>query len=60
MILPMLESLTKNSAFGFIIIKVNTELFEKKNRMYVFIHTMFKIATKLLMTGKSHLPTCSK
>ena len=44
----MLESLTENSAFGFIIIKVNTELFEKKNRMYVFIHTMFKFATKLL------------
>ena len=52
----MLERLKQSSAFGFIIIKVNTDLFEKKNRMYhksVFIHTMYKIATKVLMIGKS-------
>ena len=56
MILAMLERLKQSSAFGLIIIKVNTNLFEKENRMHhksVFIHTMYKIATKVLMIGKS-------
>ena len=56
MILPMLERLKQSSTFGLIIIKVNIDLFEKGNRMYhksVFIHTMYKIATKVLMIGKS-------
>ena len=46
----------KSSIFDLIIIKVNNDLFEKENRMYhrsVFIHTMYKIATKVLMIGKS-------
>ena len=53
MILPMLERLKQTSVFGLMIIKVNTVLFEKENKMYqksVFIHT---IATKVLMIGKS-------
>ena len=56
MILPMLERLKQSSTFGLIIIKVNIDLFENGNRMYhksVFIHTMYKIATKVLMIGKS-------
>ena len=56
MILPMLERLKQSSAFCLIIIKVNTNLSEKENRMYhknVFIHIMHKIATKVLMIGKS-------
>ena len=55
MILPMLEKLKQSFAFGLIIIKVNTDLFEKENRMYhrtVFIHTIFKIDTEVLMIGK--------
>ena len=39
--------------FRFIIIKVNTDLFEKENRTYhrsVFIYTIFKIAIEVLMT----------
>ena len=38
--------------FSLIIIKVNTGLFEKENRIYhrsVFIHAMFEIATKVMM-----------
>ena len=38
-----------------IIIKVSTDLFEKKNRMYhrsFFIYAIFKIATQLLKIGK--------
>ena len=56
MILSMLERIKESSAFGLIIINVNTDLFEKENRMYhksVFIHTMYDIATKVLMIGKS-------
>ena len=56
MILSMLEKIKESSAFGLIIINVNTDLFEKENRMYhksVFIHTMYDIATKVLMIGKS-------
>ena len=52
----MLERLKQSSAFGLIILKVKIDLFEKENRMYyknVFIHTMYKIATKILMIGKS-------
>ena len=55
MILPMLEKLKQSFVFGLIIIKVNTDLLEKKNRMYhrsVFIHTIFKIAIEVLMIGK--------
>ena len=43
MILLMLERLKQSSTFGLIIIKVNTNLFEKENRIYhksIFIHTM--------------------
>ena len=56
MILPMLERLKQSSAFCLIIIKVKTNLFEKENRMYhksVFIHIMYKIATRVLMIEKS-------
>ena len=52
MILPMLERLKQILT----IIKVNNNLFEKENRMYhksVFIHTMYKIAAKVLIIGKS-------
>ena len=55
MILPMLEKLKQSFLFGLIIIKVNTDLFEKENRMYhrsVFIHAIFKIVTEVLMIGK--------
>ena len=55
MILPMLEKLKQSFVFGLIIIKVNTDLFEKENRTYhrrVFIHTIFKIAIEVLMIGK--------
>ena len=51
MMLPMLERLKQSSAFGL----VNTDLLEKENRMYhksVFIHTMYKIVTRVLMIGK--------
>ena len=43
----MLEKLKQSFVFGLIIIKVNTDLFEKENRTHhrtVFIHTIFKIA----------------
>ena len=53
MILPMLEKLKQSFVFGLIIIKVNTDLFEKENRTYhrsVFIYTIFKIAIEVLMT----------
>ena len=56
MTLHMLERLKQSSVFDLVIIKINTYLFEKKNRMYyrsVFIHTMYKIATKILMIEKS-------
>ena len=55
MILSILERLKQSSVFGFIILKVNTDLLEKENRMYHrsdFIHLTFKIATNLLMIGK--------
>ena len=54
-ILPMLEKLKQSFVFGLIIITVNTYLIVKEKRMYrrsVFIHTMFKIATEVLMIGK--------
>ena len=56
MTLPMLERLKQSSVFGLIILKVNTDLFEKENRMYhrsVSIHIMYKTAAKVLMIGKS-------
>ena len=34
MILPMLEKLKQSFAFGLIIIKINTDPFEKENRTY--------------------------
>ena len=54
--LPMLEMLKHSSVFNLIIIKVNTNLFEKKSRMYhksVFVHTMYKIASKVMIIEKS-------
>ena len=51
MILPM-GRLKQIFVFSLIIIKVNTGLFEKENRIYhrsAFIHAMFKIATKVMM-----------
>ena len=56
MILPISERLKQRSAFGLAIIKLNTDLFEKENRVYyksVFIHTLYKIATRVLMIGKT-------
>ena len=53
MILIMFEKLRQSFVFGLIIIKVNTDLFEKENRTYhrsVFICTIFKIAIEVLMT----------
>ena len=41
--------------FGLIIIKVNTNFFKEQKGMYygnVFIHTIFKIATEILMIAK--------
>ena len=55
MIRHLLEKLKQSFVFGLIIIKVNTDLFEKENRTYhrsVFIHTIFKIAIEVLMIGK--------
>ena len=55
MIFPMLERLKQSFTFGLIIIRVNTDLFKKENRMYhksAFIHTMYKIGTKVLIIGK--------
>ena len=55
MILPMLEKLKQSFVFDLIIIKVNTDLFELENGTYhrsVFIHTIFKIATQVLIIGK--------
>ena len=54
-ILPILENLKQTFIFRLIFMKVNTNLFEKKNRIYhrsVFIHTIFKIVTEILMIGK--------
>ena len=54
MILPMLEKLKQSFVFGLIIITINTDLFKKENRMYhrsIFIHTIFKDATEVLMIG---------
>ena len=55
MILPILGKLKQSFVFGLIIIKTNTDLFEKENRMYhrsVFIYNIFRIATEVLMMGK--------
>ena len=55
MILLMLEKLKQSFVFSLIFIKINTDLFEQENRMYhrsVFIYTIFKIATEVLMNGK--------
>ena len=55
MILPMLEKIKQSFVFGLIILKVNTDLFEKENITYhrsVFIHTIFKTAIEVLMIGK--------
>ena len=55
MILSMFEKLKQSLIFGLIAIKVNTDLFKKKKRMYyrsAFIHTIFKIAKEVLMIGK--------
>ena len=55
MLFPVLEKLKQGSVFGLIIIKVNSDLFEKKNRIYhrsVFIYSIFKTATQVLMIGK--------
>ena len=54
-ILPMFKKLTQSFVFGLIIIKVNTDLFKKEDRMYyriVFFHTISKIATEVLTIGK--------
>ena len=51
----MLEMLKESSFFVLIIVQVNTDFFEKENRMYhgsIFIHTIFKIVTEVLMIGK--------
>ena len=51
----LMEKLKQSFAFGLIIIKVNTDLFEKENRTYhrsIFINTIFKIAIEVLMIGK--------
>ena len=63
MVVYMFETLKKSSTFGLIIITVNTNLFEKPNRMYhrsFFINTIFKIASKSLMIGKSLCETYRK
>ena len=55
MILPILEERKQSFFFGVIIIKGNTDLFEKENRMYhrsVFIHTIININIEVLMIGK--------
>ena len=55
MILPMMEKLKQSFVFGLIFIKVNTNLFEKENRIFhrsVFVHTVFKIFTEILMIEK--------
>ena len=52
----MLEKLKESFALGLLIIKVNTNLPEKENRIYhsrVFTPIMFKIAKKVLMNGMS-------
>ena len=54
--LPMLKSLKQSPIFILITIKVNTNLLEKGSKMChrsVFLHTMSKIATKVLMLRKS-------
>ena len=55
MILPTLEKLKQSFVFGLLIIKVNTNLLEEQNRTYqrsVFIHSMYKVATEVLMIEK--------
>ena len=55
MVLLMLERLKQSFVFGLIFIKINTDLFKQENRMYhrsVFIYTIIKIATEVLMNGK--------
>ena len=55
MILPMLGKLKQSFVFGLIFIKVNTNLLEKENRMFyrsIFVHTVFKIFTEILMIEK--------
>ena len=52
---PTLEKLKQRFVFGLIIIKVNTNFFKKENRIYhrsIFMHTMFKTATEVLIFGK--------
>ena len=52
----MLERLKQSSVLDLITIKVNTDIFEKENRMChrkVFIDIMFKTTTKVLMIGMS-------
>ena len=56
MILPILEERKQSFFFGVIIIKGNTDLFEKEDRMYhrsVFIYIIFKIAVELLIMGSN-------
>ena len=51
----MLEKLNQSFVSGLIIIKENTNLFEKENRTYqrnVFIHAIFEMAIEVLMIGK--------
>ena len=55
MTLTMFVKLKQSFVFDLIIIKINTDLFEKENITYhrsVFIRTLFKIAAEVLMTGK--------
>ena len=55
MTLTMLVKLKQSFVFDLIIIKINTDLFEKENITYhrsVFIRALFKIAAEVLMTGK--------
>ena len=57
MMLPMLERLKQSFSSGLITITVNIDLLKKESRMSfksVYIHTIFKIATKVL-TIESHL-----
>ena len=42
MILPMLEKLKQSFVFGLIIMKVNTDLFEKENRKEDILATQIK------------------
>ena len=52
---PYFGKARKKFGRGLLIIKVNTDLVEKENKMYhrsVFIYTIFKIATEVLKIGK--------